>query len=399
VATAALTVREAFEDVYLETLPTVWRVVSARIPDRREAEDVTSDVFVRALQSWPRYDPALGTPTAWLCGIAHRAIADWWRTSRRAKTADRVLAFAGDGSGEERLAGPSAYEPEPAAIRSEQLDALRRGLAALPERERDALVLRFAGGLRATEVGIVLGLSAGATRMLLFRSLLKLKDRLARASSGETSTEMHNADVLDRAIDDVLARRGASIPDVLLERVVRFMAVLHDVEVPPELPAAVRACIECEAEKPSQDDAGPGNGSWFAWLRYRLPATLRTVTVPACVICAAGPGVVAPLTALGLVGPAFAFHASSIVLAPLNLVVLWRRSRVHGDARGLLIGAVGLVLILVHMGGHVASLDDALGLGVQDALILAGTSLLMLGWFVDWRATRRIALAWRPASA
>jgi Na+(H+)/acetate symporter ActP len=123
------------------------------------------------------------------------------------------------------------------------------------------------------------------------------------------------------------------------------------------------------------------------------------VTVPACVICAAGPGVVAPLTALGLVGPAFALHASSLVLAPLNLALLWRRSRVHGDARGLLVGAVGLVLILVHMGGHIASVDDVLGLGLQDALIIGGTSLVMLGWFIDWRATRRVALAWRSSSA
>ena len=43
----------SFDDVYVEDLPAAWRVVAARIPDRQEAEDVTSDVFVRALQSWP----------------------------------------------------------------------------------------------------------------------------------------------------------------------------------------------------------------------------------------------------------------------------------------------------------------------------------------------------------
>lgn len=394
----ALTARASFEDVYVETLPTVWRVVSARIPDPREAEDVTSDVFVRALQSWARYDPTLGTPSAWLCGIAHRAIADWWRSSRRSAL-DTPLAFASEGDLDSRAVAPSDDQPERMAIRGEQLEALRRGLAALPERERDALALRFAGGLRSVEVGQILGLSAGATRMLLLRSLLKLRDWLAQASVPTKTEEQESADTLDRAIDDLLVRRQASIPDVLLGRVVRFMAVLHDVEVPPELPRAVRACIQCEAEKPSQGHAAPARGSWFARLRSRLPATLRTVTVPACVICAAGPGVVAPLTALGLVGPAFALHASSLALAPLNLALLWRRSRLHGDPRGLLIGAVGVVLILVHMGGHIASLDDALGLGLQDALILGGTSLLMLGWFMDWRATRRIALAWRPSSA
>jgi RNA polymerase sigma-70 factor (ECF subfamily) len=397
VATLATTFRSSFEDVYVDALPTVWRVVSARIPDRGEAEDVTSDVFVRALQSWQRYDPELGTPTAWLCGIAQRAIADWWRSSRRSR-AGTALAFASESHLEAHVAGASDDQPEVIAIRGEQLEALRRGLAALPERERDALALRFAGGLRSGEVGQILGLSAGATRMLLLRSLLKLKEWLAQATAATTLEEQQGADTLDHAIDDLLARRRASIPDVLLERVVRFIAVLHDVEVPPELPAVVRACIECEDKNPTEPQGRRADGSWLARIRPRLPAVLRTVTVPACVICAAGPGVVPPLTALGLVGPAFALHASSILLAPLNLVLLWRRSRVHGDARGLLVGAVGLVLILVHMGGHIASLDDVLGLGVQDALILSGTWLLMLGWFIDWRATRRIALAWRPSS-
>jgi hypothetical protein len=169
--------------------------------------------------------------------------------------------------------------------------------------------------------------------MLLFRSLLKLKDWLARASSGATSTEMQTADVLDRAIDDVLARRGTNIPDVVLGRVVRFMAVLHDVEVPPELPTAVRACLECETVKPT--DQGRAEGSGFASLRSRFPAYLRSVTAPACVICAAGPGIVPPLTAPGLVWPALILHISSIALAPLNLFLLWKRSRVHGEARGV----------------------------------------------------------------
>jgi RNA polymerase sigma-70 factor (ECF subfamily) len=245
----ALTARASFEDVYVEALPTVWRVVSARIPDPREAEDVTSDVFVRALQSWGRYDPRLGTPTAWLCGIAQRAIADWWRSSRRSRT-DNVLAFASDGDLDTRAVAPADDQPERIALRGEQLEALRRGLAALPERERDALALRFAGGLRSGEVGQILGLSAGATRMLLLRSLLKLSDWLGQAAPTKTE-ERESADTLDRAIDDLLVRRQASIPDVLLGRVVRFMAVLHDVEVPPGLPTAVRACIECENKNPT----------------------------------------------------------------------------------------------------------------------------------------------------
>ena len=386
----AITARASFESVYAEALPAVWRVVSARIPDRGEAEDVTSDVFVRALQSWPRYDSALGTPTAWLCGIAQRTIADWWRSSRRAMKSG-VVAFAED------TADGHENDPESAALRAEQLDALRRGLAALGERERDALVLRFAAGLRAGEVGVILGISAGATRMLLFRTLLKLKEWLARASSPTYTQEEESAEVLERAIDDVLERRAATIPDPLLQRVVRFMAVLREAEVPPELPTAIRVCLECEERNPAPEMAVGGSG--FASMRSRFPAVLRSVTVPACVVCAAGPGIVPPLTALGLAWPALIFHISSIALAPLNLLLLWRRSRVHGVAQGFLIGAMGVVLILVHMGVHIADLDNAVGMQIQDALVLGGTALLTIGWLLDWRATRRIAYAWKAAPA
>src|SRR5687768_14863965 len=71
------------EDLYREHAAPVWRYVRARLPADADAEDVTSDVFLRAHRSLDRFDPAQGTPRAWLIGVARHAVADWWRRRGR----------------------------------------------------------------------------------------------------------------------------------------------------------------------------------------------------------------------------------------------------------------------------------------------------------------------------
>lgn len=71
-------------------------------------------------------------------------------------------------------------QPEAALLQEELLAELQRGLAGLSEREQEALALRFAAGLKAAEVGQILGLSEGATKMLVFRAISKLKAVIAR---------------------------------------------------------------------------------------------------------------------------------------------------------------------------------------------------------------------------
>lgn len=140
------------------------------MPGRAEAEDVTSGVFARALRSWDRYDPVLGTHEAWLYTIASRTVTDWWRRNRREGEpretpveAFGALVDAGTG-------------PEDEAVRREEAAALGRALGELPEREREAIALRFAGGLKAREVGEVLDCSEGAAKMLVHRGVRRLRE-------------------------------------------------------------------------------------------------------------------------------------------------------------------------------------------------------------------------------
>lgn len=159
-----------FEEVYAQHLVPVWRYVSARVSARADAEDLTSEVFARALRAWGRYDERRGSAGAWLMGIAHHVVADWWRRAGREVPWEEVDVAAG---------ASSDVEPEAAALAGEARAELRRHMERLTDRERDAVALRFGGGLRAAELGTALGVSETAARMLVYRAVSKLREVMA----------------------------------------------------------------------------------------------------------------------------------------------------------------------------------------------------------------------------
>ena len=155
------------EDLYRQHAASIWRYVRARVPADDEAKDVTSEVFLRAIRSRERFDPSRGSEGAWLAGIARFTVADWWRRHGREVPMGDVdpegcLAAAGDG-------------PEDHAVRLDAAADVARRLVVLSDREREAVALRFAAGLRPVEVGSVLGISEAAAKMLVHRAVTKLR--------------------------------------------------------------------------------------------------------------------------------------------------------------------------------------------------------------------------------
>lgn len=373
-----------FAEAYEHCLPVVWRYVSARIPDADEAQDVTSDVFVRAWQAWAHYDGSRATPSAWLCGIARRTIADWWR-------ARRPGGLARETPDEEAvLASPGDEEPDRTLLTEEFVADLQRSLGQLSERERDAIALRFGAGLHSWEIGTILALSEGATKMMLFRAMLKLKGALS--SHGQDLQTEPIAAILDEAITSVLARRQSTIPDPLLGRIVQCLVELHDHPMPPDLPRRVGACIVCSGELGSTS----GDQSLRSRMRSLLPATLRAFTAPACLVCAGAPLLLGPITTLGLLGPATVLHVSLTYLAPLNLVLLWRSFHFHRHAAGLVLAGIAVVLIYVHLSTHVLMGSNGPTTVPQIALVAGsiwlGSILLTVGAILDWRARKGLAV-------
>lgn len=150
-----------FDRVYRQHLAPVWRYVRARVPDGGEAEDMTSEVFLRAARAWPTYDPGRGSVLPWLVGIARHVVADWWRRRPAVPVADVDPGETGDAEAE--------------ALRRLDAHEFRRHLAVLTDREREAVALRFGAGLPAADIGAVLGISDAGARMLVHRAIVKLR--------------------------------------------------------------------------------------------------------------------------------------------------------------------------------------------------------------------------------
>jgi RNA polymerase sigma-70 factor (ECF subfamily) len=228
--------RAEFAELYEATVPAVWRFVRSRTNDDAQAEDLTSEVYVRALAAWDRYDADRGTVTAWLCGIAAHAVQESRRRRRWTSLSGWTEPSSDDGDG-------ATAEPEALMLQVEALMGVRKALASLSERERDALALRFAGGLHAWEAGLILGLSAGATKMLLFRAMKRLRTVLEQGAA--SADDRAGAEALDQTLERLLAGREAGLAEPWAERLVRQLAVIYTHPVPEGLGEKLKAAVTC----------------------------------------------------------------------------------------------------------------------------------------------------------
>jgi RNA polymerase sigma-70 factor (ECF subfamily) len=146
----------------------VYGFVARRVQDRDAAEDLTSDVFHKALASLKQFE-WLGAPfAAWLLRIAANAITD------RAKRTSREVASIDDPDGirDDISAGISA---ESAMEDVEHQAQLFRMVNDLPGEQRRVVVMRFAEEKSIREIAQALGKSEGAVKQLQFRGLEALR--------------------------------------------------------------------------------------------------------------------------------------------------------------------------------------------------------------------------------
>ena len=153
--------------LYEDHAPSVWRYARARLPTDADAEDVTSDVFIRAARSTHTFDPERGSPRAWLMGIARNAAADWWRR----RTPDAPNARVPDVPGDED-------DPADEVLRTDAVDTLRKVLGMLSEREAEAIALRFGAELTVPEIAKLLGEPLTTVEGRVYRALRKLREAL-----------------------------------------------------------------------------------------------------------------------------------------------------------------------------------------------------------------------------
>jgi RNA polymerase sigma-70 factor (ECF subfamily) len=156
----------AFAELYLRYHGRVFSYLRLRSSSDDEAADLTHQVFLKALDGLPRYQER-GVPfIAWLLRIARNTAVDAVR-KRHTNDCDLIPEVHCD----------EEANPEVAVLERERLERLRTVIATLAQDKRDLLALRFAGGLSAREIGLVVGKSEEATKKQLSRTLNFLKEQ------------------------------------------------------------------------------------------------------------------------------------------------------------------------------------------------------------------------------
>jgi RNA polymerase sigma-70 factor (ECF subfamily) len=147
---------DAFAELYHRYLTPVYRFLFRRTGGNVAlAEDLTSQVFLEALDSLPNYHER-GYFAAWLFTIARRRLADYHRSSNMVfleEIPEKIFSVSDN--------------PED----RENMERLKQLLAVLDDEKREVLQLRFSAELSFAEMAIVLGKSEAAVKMSLYRIL------------------------------------------------------------------------------------------------------------------------------------------------------------------------------------------------------------------------------------
>jgi RNA polymerase sigma-70 factor (ECF subfamily) len=157
----------SFEPLVERHSPALYAYLARRMPNA--AEDVLSEVWLSAYAGRATFDPDRGPARGWLFGIARNAVVTHLRRS--------IALPLGYGGAEER--GWDAVDDRIDAQRS--APAVFAAVRALPDGERELLLLVALDGLTPTEAGAALGIPAGTARSRLHRARARIREQLDAA--------------------------------------------------------------------------------------------------------------------------------------------------------------------------------------------------------------------------
>jgi RNA polymerase sigma-70 factor (ECF subfamily) len=154
---------EAFAQLYDAYIERVYRYIYFRVTDEMTAEDLTSQVFLKAWEKLDSYQLGKSPFIAWLYTIARNQVIDHYRTRKETVHIDEVLQLADE-----------SQMPDEEVQTSLDVEVIREALDQLTDDQQQVIMLKFVGGMTTEEIADQLDKREGAVRALQMRGLQTL---------------------------------------------------------------------------------------------------------------------------------------------------------------------------------------------------------------------------------
>jgi RNA polymerase sigma-70 factor (ECF subfamily) len=151
----------AFQPIYQKWLKPIYRYFYFRVGNEKDAEDLTSQVFLKVYEDLPRYR-SKGSFSAWIFTIAHARMVDFFRKATREQKLEKADYTA------------NSSDLLTMVVHSNEIDELLALLHKMTEEEQELIRLRFFGELSYREIGEILNRKEDAVR----KSVTRLLDRM-----------------------------------------------------------------------------------------------------------------------------------------------------------------------------------------------------------------------------
>ena len=176
--------REAFGELYDQFYSQIFSYVLKRVANIETAQDITSDIFFKALKNLGQYRSRDNVPfSSWLYRIATNQVNDHFRSKRRkhrvisleeASEADHILSSSGSSVEAEVL------RAEEELRRQEKFLILHESISKLPIKYQEVIALRYFENKQRREIAQILGKPEGAVKSSLERGLEKLREMMGQ---------------------------------------------------------------------------------------------------------------------------------------------------------------------------------------------------------------------------
>ena len=164
--------KEAFAELYEAYFDKIYRYIVLKIGDRTEAEDMTQQVFLKALKSLPSYKWKDVPFSAWLYRIAHNQMVDHFRKSSRQQSCELTEEITPDDPDD---------NPQHQTELKVDIQNLVKAVRQLTKAQQEVIALRFSSDLPVAEVARLMGRSEGAIKALQHSAVVALRKIMVMA--------------------------------------------------------------------------------------------------------------------------------------------------------------------------------------------------------------------------